>query len=338
MTTNLDKPLCRICNKARGVFKCDGCSDYFCFQHTGNHRQHVIKQLDHVEEIHNLVQESLAQQSAEPRQDVQALQDELMKKIDMWEHDSIAKIKKVAEETRNKLIQHTTGYLAHKKLELDKLTNELCLARQNIDFIESDVREWTNKLNKMKAEITNPVKIAVREAGVPLVTKMHIDVFESFDLFERTSGKAVFEDNGKVAVVQDGLENYVEVRGKSEYTTGKHTLSLKIEKLSGWILFGIISKLSPLQEHSYSSPSCYGWYNGDHFVYRNGENVGGQGHDAIENDIIQFSINCDQRLIRLTNERTNRTLELSVDIDKCPFPWQFHLNLNLVPTRIRILS
>ncbi|CAF4798517.1 unnamed protein product [Rotaria socialis] len=180
MTTNLDKPLCRICNKARGVFKCDGCSDYFCFQHTGNHRQHVIKQLDHVEEIHNLVQESLAQQSAEPRQD--------------------------------------------------------------------------------------------------------------------------------------------------------------IEKLSGWILFGIISKLTPLQEHSYSSPSCYGWYNGDHFVYRNGENVGGQGHDAIENDIIQFSINCDQRLIRLTNERTNRTLELSVDIDKCPFPWQFHLNLNLVPTRIRILS
>ncbi|CAF1314502.1 unnamed protein product [Rotaria sordida] len=144
--------------------------------------------------------------------------------------------------------------------------------------------------------------------------------------------------SGKVVVVQDGPYNYTEVRGKNEYTTGHRTLCFKIEQLNGWSLFGIISKSSPLQEHSYSSPSCYGWYNGDYFVYRNGQSVGGQGHDAVENDIVNLTIDCDHRLIRLINERTNRTLELLVDIDKCPFPWQLHLNLNLAPTRIRILS
>ncbi|CAF3365641.1 unnamed protein product [Rotaria sp. Silwood2] len=269
---------------------------------------------------------------------MKVLQDELMKKIDIWEHESIARIKRVAEETRNELVQHTTGHLAHKKLKLDKLTNELHQGRQNIDFVETDLREWMDKLNQLKEEIINPAKVAVREACVPLITKIHVDVFDTYELFERTSGKAIFEDSGKVVVVQDGPENYTEVRGKGEYTTGHRTLCFKIEKLNGWSLFGIISKSTPLQEHSYSSSSCYGWYNGDHFVYRNGQNVGGQGHDAVENDTINLVIDCDQRLIRLTNERTNRTLELLVDIDKCPFPWQLHLNLNLAPTRIRILS
>ncbi|CAF1316341.1 unnamed protein product [Rotaria sordida] len=269
---------------------------------------------------------------------MKVLQDELIKKIDIWEHESIAKIKRIADETRNELIQHTTGYLSYKKLKLEKLTNELRQGRQNIDFVETDLREWIDKLNQLKEEIINPAKVVVRDACIPLITKIHVDVFETFELFERTSGKTIFEESGKVVVVQDGPYNYTEVRGKNEYTTGHRTLCFKIEQLNGWSLFGIISKSSPLQEHSYSSPSCYGWYNGDYFVYRNGQSVGGQGHDAVENDIVNLTIDCDHRLIRLINERTNRTLELLVDIDKCPFPWQLHLNLNLAPTRIRILS
>lgn len=338
MATSSEKTLCAICERNRGVFKCDGCSYSFCIQHTTDHRQAVIKQLNEVEKARDSIQEVLTKKSTESQQHLKNLRDELTKKIDQWENDSILKIKAVAQETRDALTKHTINHLTHKKLELDELTNELRLGGENLDFIETDLRTWMDRLNKLKDEITKPGKIAVRESSLPLINKIHLDIVEAFEVFERTSGKAIFEDNGRVVVVQESSVYYSEVRGKNEYTTGRHTLVFKLEKLNGWNLFGIISKRDPLQEHSYNSPSCYGWYNGDQFVYRNGENVGGQGHDAIENDVIKLVIDCDQRSIQLTNERTNRTIELFVDINKCPFPWQLHLNLNLPPTRIRILS
>ena len=332
------KPLCVTCRKQRGVFKCEGCSQMLCLQHTSNHRKDVIEQLEEIEDIRVVVEMVLTQQSAESRKDAEDLKGELLKSIDTWEHESIAKVKRRAEEARDELFRSTAGRLDNIKIKLQQLTDEIQQSRQTNDFLETDLRAWVDKLNRWKDEIVYPVTILVRQESTALVNQIRVNVYDTTEVFERASSKVVFEDNDEVAVVKDGPELYTEVRGRGEYVSGQHTLSVKVEKLNGWILIGIISKSNSLREHSYESPSCYGWYDGEHFVYAGGENIGGKGHDIIQSDTVSLLIDCDHHLIQLTNERTHRTLELLVDLDRCPFPWQLHLNLNLAPTRIQILS
>lgn len=335
MTT---KPSCATCSKERGIFKCDGCSEIFCLQHTTDHNQEIVRQIGQVEQTRDLVQQILTHKIIEPQHNVQLLHDELTRKIDIWEQESISKIQKVARETRNELCQYTTGRLNNTKLKLQQLTDELQKGREKHNFVETDLHEWQDKLNKLKEELISPPNVVVREDYTKLISNICVNYFNTKEVFERSSGNAEFEENGKVVYLKNGSDMYTEVRGNCAYTTGQHKISMKVEELNGWILFGIISQSSPLQIHSYTSPSCYGWYNGAQFVYAAGKAIGGPGCDAIQNDTIHLVIDCDKRLIRLINERTRLIQELTVDIEKCPFPWQLHLNLNLAPTRIRLLS
>jgi len=337
MAATTTKRFCTTCSKERGIFKCDGCSQIFCLQHTTDHHRDVVKQLNQVEEIRDLVQGMLTHEPIKSRQDMNALHNELMKTIDDWEQKSISEIQKVAAEARNELVQYTTGRFTNMKLKLEQINNELQQARQKNDFIETDLREWENKLKKMKEELINPPNVVVREDYTKLIPKIRVNLLDTQEAFERSSGNADFEEKGKVVYLKNDSNIYTEVRGKFEYTTGQHTLCLKVEQLNGWILFGIISKSTPLQIHSYTSSSCYGWYNSEDFVYAGGENIGGQGSDIVQNDTIHLVIDCDERVIRLKNERTEQMLELQVDTQKCPFPWQLHLNLNAAPTRIRLI-
>jgi hypothetical protein len=294
--------------------------------------------LDQVEEIRNQVQRTLIHKSAEPEREMSALRNELMETIDQWERKSISEIQKVAEEARNELRKYTTERWTAMKLRLEQLTNELQQGRKKNDFIETDLRAWEEKLNQLQKELINPPDVMVREDYTKLISKIRVHLFDPEEVFERSSGNADFEENGKVVYVKNGRDPYTEVRGKHGYTNGHHTLSLKVEQLNGWFFIGVISESTPLQIHSYTSRSCYGWYNGEGFMYAGGVNIGGPSNDVAQNDTIDLVIDCDERVIRLINERINQTLELEVDIQKCPFPWQLHLNLNLAPTRIRLIS
>ncbi len=95
-----------------------------------------------------------------------------------------------------------------------------------------------------------------------------------------------------------------------------------------------------MQINSYQSPSSYGWSNRSQIFGAGLTGLTGreQNGDAAQNDIIMLVIDCEQRKIELKNERSNRIMELPVDINKCPFPWQLHLNLHEANTRVRILN
>ncbi|UJR15387.1 hypothetical protein I4U23_002335 [Adineta vaga] len=337
-TVTPSKPLCANCNIEKGIFQCRGCSQVFCMQHTTNHHQNVIQQLDEVEQTHNLVKKTLVQEMAEPASSVKILYDELINKIDNWQEESIKKIQIAAKEAKNDLFQYTIGRVRVAESNLEQLTNELQQARKKFDFIETDLREWNEKLNQLKTELTNLPTVTVYEDYSTLISNIRVNRLDGKESFERSCGNADFEDNNNVVYIKKGQDIYTEVRGKCQYVTGKHIINLHVEQLTGWILFGIISESTPLQIHSYVSPSCYGWYNGSGFVYAGGQCTGGIGSDVVQSDTIQLVIDCDNRLIRLINARSGQTLELSVDIEKCPFPWQLHLNLNEKPTRIRIQS
>ncbi|CAF3351619.1 unnamed protein product [Rotaria sp. Silwood2] len=288
--------------------------------------------MDQIEVTHDLFQQTLSQQMAEPQQQA------LFKKIDEWENESITKIKTMAEESRSILLQHTSGHLTEVKQKIERLTNELRQGKQSNDFTEIDLREWEDKFKKLQEELTHPNGFSVRLDSEMLVAKVRVDVPDSSETFERTFGNTTFEEGSKI-VIKDSTSSHTEVRGKNEYTTGQRTLRFKVEQLggNGWIAFGIMSQTTALQQDSYRSQTSYGWSNREQ-VYTAGSHASGQGSEVIENDTVSLLIDCEHQLIQLTNERTNRTIKQAVDISKCPFPWQLHINLHQALTRVRIIS
>lgn len=338
MTKLTGKYQCAICDAQRGIFKCNGCSAMFCAMHTMEHHQGIVRGLVDVEEMRDSVQKALMEEPNKPQADVKSLCDELTKTINDWEQESVDKIHQVAEEIRQEVIQNTTGRLSKIQLELQRVSDELQQSRQNQDCIESDLAAWKDQLIQLKEELINPPAIVVREDYTKFIPNIRVSALRTREVFDCSSGNADFEENGQVVYLNTGLDIYTEVRGRCGYIRGQHTITMKVEELNGWILFGIISQSTPIQIHSYLSPSCYGWYNGWDFNYAAGQHIGGRGNDVAQDDIVHLFIDCDEHLIRLTNERVNQTEELKIDIEKCPFPWKLHLNLNMAPTRIRILS
>jgi hypothetical protein len=165
---------------------------------------------------------------------------------------------------------------------------------------------------------------------------------DSGDIFKDCLDGAKIKDNGRL-IVHDKLNNPVEVRGKFEYSSGIHRFRLQIEKnpLGTWIFFGIISKSMPMTKNSYESSSSYGWadYN-DFFLagIRQNNQTTGQFSHTLENDIISLVFDCDNQMISYTNERSQNTHQLKIDINKCPFPWQLHINLFGQDDQVRLLS
>jgi hypothetical protein len=329
-STEETKVLCVVCNKAKGIYKCEGCSRIFCPKHSIDHRNELNVQLEEVAVTHDLVQQTLIQQEQDPQQHP------LLKKINQWEKKSIDIIRQTAEKARNELLKGATRYTTEVKQKLQILSNELRQGREDNDFSEIDLRKWTQKLEELKTELLNPVNITIREDSTPLITNIGIDCQDATDVFERVCSNAQIKENGRLAV---GTGEHTEIRGKREYNTGRYTLRFGVEQLvqNGWIMFGIISKSESMKNTSYTSPSTYAWSNRNQ-IYANGLYKGEDTLEITQNDIIILTLDCDQRKIELKNKRMNRGIELSVDINKCPFPWQLHLNLLVANTRVRILN
>jgi hypothetical protein len=331
-STTTPKTLCVICNKGRGSFKCEGCLQTFCPKHSNDHRNELSKQFEEIETAHNFAQQTLIQQTEDPRQHP------LLKKIDQWEKESVDKIRQAAEEARNELLKNTVQITANMKQKLKQLSDELRQARDDNDFIETDLQQWIQKIEELKKEVLHPEIIAIREDPTPLVNKICVDRQDKSDVFEHVCGDSQIAENGRV-VMGGSLTGHTEIRGKNEYNTGRHTLQFRIEQLAQgkWVFFGIISKSTPMQNVSYGSSSSYGWSNRNQ-MFVAGQLNKKQTFEIVEKDTITLLIDCNSRKIELKNERSVRTQELPVDINKCPFPWQLHLNINGAKTHVRILN
>jgi hypothetical protein len=98
MSTADSKTLCTTCGKAKTIFKCGGCQQDFCYNHSTDHRQELSQQLDSIEVSRDLFRQRLTEQTHKPQH------------IDKWERDSIEKIRRVAEEARQELLKYNDQY------------------------------------------------------------------------------------------------------------------------------------------------------------------------------------------------------------------------------------
>ncbi|CAF3946626.1 unnamed protein product [Rotaria sordida] len=169
-TTTTDRNLCETCRKVKGVSKCEGCSNIFCYNHFIDHRQQLNKQLDEVEVTRDLFRQTLSEQTSESQNDI------LLQQINDWERNSIDKIRQTADEARKLLLKYTAKHITGIEIELNKLTDQLRQNRQDNDFVETDLFRWINQLIQLTDELNKLSKMTIRQSSRSLINKIYVDI------------------------------------------------------------------------------------------------------------------------------------------------------------------
>jgi len=340
-TSTANDSRCATCGKAAGTFTCRGCAKDFCLRHTNEHRQELSKQMDEgVIPLHDQLRQNLDEQTKKPSHHP------LMKQIDEWEQASTEKIHQAAKDARKQLLNIINKHTDKMKETLECLTQQLKNARDDDHFFETDLKEWIKKLDALKKDLITPQTINIRYDNntVSFISKILINevAASSDECFEQALGNIQITNNGTV-ITHSQTSKYASVRGRCEYSVGEHRLRFVIDNMSlhKWLFLGVVSKSAPALVTGKPGKASYG-FAGNNAVWCDGgitERLDGYTSDFETNDTLELFINCDQRKLRLINERTQSTHILDVDIAKCPFPWKLTIGFYYSPgERVRILS
>lgn len=88
---------------------------------------------------------------------------------------------------------------------------------------------------------------------------------------------------------------------------------------------GIISKHEGSADSPLDTPSVYGWTIGNE-VIRDGHRQSGNNNGLYRGDVVALLISSPERRIVLRNLTRSHTLELAIDVERCPMPWQLKVN------------
>jgi Asp-tRNA(Asn)/Glu-tRNA(Gln) amidotransferase C subunit len=334
------KILCSKCDKA-GVLSCHGCKKDFCYVHVTKHREELNKQMELIITKRDQLQEIIVEHKAKP--DCHPL----IEQIDQWEQQSIIKIRQTAHETRRKLFNLLEICRTEVTDTLSHFTQELNRARKDDDYVETDLKEWISKLKQLKKDLFAAQKIRFGQDndGNTLISKIFIDD-TTREYFEHITGDIEILDDGKVIVHGQSNSNAI-ARGTGEYAVGQYQYRFKMEQLSTnhGFYFGIVSKNTSNQSILRAIPTTHNLHRTSRILvtpgfYCKDEDENGFFYlnkidfNVKMNDTLELFIDCDQRKIRLKHEQSQHQQEAFVNINKCPFPWQFFVCLSCAGDRI----
>ncbi|CAF3905655.1 unnamed protein product [Rotaria sp. Silwood1] len=327
-TTRKKRP-CSKCDKAAGIFTCFGCQKDFCYRHVAEHRQELNKQMDELTTNHDQLQQTIVEQEAQPNCHP------LIQKINEWEQESINKIHRTADDARKQVITILEMHRTQVIHDLTCLTEKLSEAHKADDYVETDLKEWMEKLDKLKVDLNAFQTIDFSEDNNKnaLVSKIFIND-ASTDMFHQTVGDIQIIEDGKVAVhlLTNG---HAAVRCRGEYSLGKHRFHFKIEGLNNPHSFscGIVSKNTPTDSIYMTSVNNNMYGCGISLVTQKYLNHNvlvcftGQNHYFQTNVTYEFLVDCDEQIIRLTEGQSGNTRELKVNLTTCSLPWQVFIGL-----------
>lgn len=161
-------------------------------------------------------------------------------------------------------------YLVEVKLELRNLAEKLRKAREDDDFIETDLHLWTNNLKILKAHVldVHSSVVTIREdPSVQLIAKLNvISTSKQFEFDKRliiAYEDVSIEDNGCLAIQQCFGTSYL--RSKNGFSFGQYKVRFNIitSDLGYDIIFGVISTKELLSEWPSTN---YGWSTHDSIV------------------------------------------------------------------------
>jgi hypothetical protein len=229
---------------------------------------------------------------------------------------------------------------------LHDLAERLQKARIDDDYVETDLRIWMTKVQKLKDDVhTFSPSIYIQEdPAETLVAKMYLatskDRSRQTERFGESFGDIRIEENGLVAI-HCGPNNCASfARGVGEYSSGTQNIRFLFKKSSLTFItwFEIISKR--ILTSQVRSASSYGWHSNDDVSFADADMIVDENFQDMKGQTIfeiELQLDCDNRKISYVNQRTKNRREMNVNIKKCPFPWQVCFYLYEAGDSVRFL-
>ena len=357
-TSKMEKKGCFKCEKGAGIFTCNGCQQSFCRKHSEEHRTELATQMDFIGQEYDLF-----------RRDMDAANGEgtLLVQIDVWEQESIFRIKQAAESARRDLRRMASGRVKLElKSSMDQMSKEIQSSRESEDYMEGDLVQWINQLNQCRKELEELESLSLIDDGnessiIRLIKMIGLHYSLRSDRMSRmirpdtnqTLGnndcekfaegdKRITLSTDGFAAVFSGLQtgDCAAVLGTRHYLTGTDCIWFRVEKLNGGdITLGIMtsSHTDPTSVFT-SSNGVYGWYTGHFPVANNLFQSIKPGEQLRDGDEVGLILYCQESEILLQHRRTKRIMKLSVNPQHCPLPWKTILILYNQDSRVSILQ
>jgi hypothetical protein len=354
-SANVRKP-CVKCSKGSGVAICDGCQQSFCIKHFGEHRQELSQLLENIAQEHDLLRRDLDQHSAEHC---------LLDRINMWEQETIARIRLSAEEARTDLRELLNRNKEELKKSVTKITDELQLCRESFDYTEVDINKWSEQLQALRKLLESSSTICITENDISksiihlirVRDEQHshssnfavafiqhpfaamLNCSSSHERFDEIDGKAkASEENLLVTCYSKTFLFPTIIYGTNRYSTGIHCIHFRIENIGNSIFFGISTSSDKIRRADVFDKSLYGWWDLVRAVVGGELQKNADKKIATMGDQVTLVVDCNNRQIQLQHHQTNHQVKLVIDLDNCPFPWKIVVKLRAEGDCIRILQ
>ncbi|CAM4806764.1 unnamed protein product [Rotaria magnacalcarata] len=345
---------CSKCDKGSSIFTCHGCQQSFCRKHAEEHRQELTNQVETLGQEHDILQRDI---------DNDTTHHPLLSRIDTWERESIDKIQQVANQARhdlNKFIDQTKQAL---KMTTNRLKSELQTSREAEDYTELDLKKWIDQLTQVRLDLEKSMNAYhlnddVDDDQKSIIHFISVEDTQSTTTSDKSSSinrnsvsaklEKFFRQDEVVKLSDDDLvaaysgpklRRSAILFGANLYSKGKHLIRFRIErKTNGNFYFGIVTHAQDDPESIFSTlTTAYGWWRCDYAVVHGVVRRNFSTIEILEGDEVTLSIDCDQTKIFLDHHRTQCSVQLLVDIDKCALPWKLVVALSSVGNCIRML-
>jgi hypothetical protein len=232
--------------------------------------------------------------------------------------------------------------------ELHDLAERLQKARIDDDYVETDLRTWTNILQKLKDDMNlYSSSIFIQEDHTQTVIgRMYVSATtkqsaRQSEKFKESFGNVRIDDNGLLATHCGSRNDTALVRGSGEYSSGKHTIRFLFKKHDVEYItsFEVVSKLMPING-SNSNYRLHGWSSLDEIYSCDDETIVDEHFQDMKDQStfeIELQLDCDNRKISYINQETKNRREMNVNVTKCPFPWQVEFYMFAVGDCVKLL-
>ncbi len=232
--------------------------------------------------------------------------------------------------------------------ELHDLAERLKKARIDDDYVETDLRTWTNILQKLKGDMSAySSSIFIQEDRTQTVVgRMYVSTrtkqpSRKVERFGQSFGDIRIDNNGLLATHCGSRNDTAYVRVSGDYSSGQHTIRFLFKKSSLRFItyFHVVSKLMPIGGKN-TNYKGYGWSSRDEIYSPDNALIVDKNIRDMKDQTtfeIELQLDCDNRKISYINQGTKNRREMNVDITKCPFPWQVQFYMFEVGDCVQLL-
>ena len=139
---------CSVCSKGAGTCYCPGCKTYFCDKDFKNHRTMLFNKLEELTTDRNELREKLNGTSTENHSD-----SILLSGIDAWEKETILKVKKAANQTREQVLKIINSKQEELNELFERLSQELERLRETEGVLEGDLSRLKNHIEQINESL-----------------------------------------------------------------------------------------------------------------------------------------------------------------------------------------